>query len=94
MKKLIVTAATVGALSAAGLGLAGAAVAVPFGGSSAADTVSTLESEGFTVALNGSANVPLERCTVTDVHGLPALDAGAPSTFTRVFVDVSCPSHD
>lgn len=94
MKKLIVTAAAIGALSAAGLGLAGGANAAPFGGTSADDTVSTLESQGFDVVLNGSANVPLSRCLVTDVHGLPASNAFPPATFTRVFVDVSCPSHD
>jgi hypothetical protein len=98
MKRSLVKLAVFGAMSAAGLGFAGTAVAVPFGGSNAADAVATLQSQGFSVQLNGSVNVPLSRCTVTGVHGLPGPEVagrqGSPSTGEPgsgvVFVDVDC----
>lgn len=89
MKKSIVTLATFGAMSAAALGLAGTATAVPFGGSSAADTVATLQSQGFSVQINGAVTVPLNRCITTGVHGLPGPEVG-PQGSGVVFVDVDC----
>ena len=47
MRNFLVTAAVVGALSFAGLGAAGAAAAVAFGGATAADTVSIPRPEGL-----------------------------------------------
>lgn len=84
--------------AAAALGLAGTATAVPFGGSSAADTVATLPSQGFSVQINGTVNVPLSRCTTTGVHGLPGPEAagrqGSPATGEPgsgvVSVDLDC----
>jgi hypothetical protein len=89
MKKFTVTAATAGALAATALGLAGAAAAAPTGGSSAADTVKSLQAQGYNVQLNGSVTAPLSQCLVTGVHGdSPRTD---PTQFTTVYVDVSCP---
>jgi len=91
MKTFAVTAATVGALAATALGLAGAAAAAPIGGSSASDAVSSLQAQGYNVVLNGSVTAPLSECTVTGVHG----DSAGPVDPTRlntVYVDVSCPS--
>ena len=98
MKKSLLTFAAFGAMSAAALGLAGTATAVPFGGSPASDTVATLQSQGFTVQINGTVNVPLNRCTTLGVHGLPGPEAagrqGSPATGEQgsgtVFVDVDC----
>jgi hypothetical protein len=89
MKKFTVTAATVGALGATALGLAGAAAAAPTGGSSASDTVRSLQAQGYNVQLNGSVTSALSQCIVTGVHG----DSGRPdpTQFTTVYVDVSCP---
>ena len=54
MKTFTMTAATVGALAATALGLAGAAAAAPLGGSSASDAVGSLQAQGYNVVLNGS----------------------------------------
>jgi len=95
MKKFTITTATVGILAATAVGLAGAAAAAPLGGSNAADTVNTLKAQGFSVQLNGTANVPLSRCTATGVNGLPdAHKAGQIETqSTTVYVDISCPDN-
>jgi hypothetical protein len=91
---------TVLALAVTGWALAAPAAAAPLGGSNAADTVAALQSKGFTVQLNGSAAVPLSECTATDVHGLNNSNVDAAGDIidtgrlTKVFVDVSCPSHD
>jgi hypothetical protein len=86
MKKLTITSATVGALAATALGLAGAAAAAPTGGSSASDVVNSLHAQGYNVQLNGSVTASLSQCIVTGVHG----DSGSPQN-TTVYVDVSCP---
>ena len=98
MKKSIITFAAFGAMSAAALGLAGTATAVPFAGSPVSDTVATLQSQGFTVQLNGNVTGSLSRCTTLAVHGLPGPEAagrqGSPATGEQgsgtVFVDVDC----
>jgi hypothetical protein len=95
MKNFTIISATVGALAATALGLAGTAAAAPLAGSSAADTVQGLQAQGFNVQINGTANVPLSRCTTTGVHGLPdAHKAGQVATqFNSVYVDISCPDN-
>jgi hypothetical protein len=85
MKKFTITAATISALTAGALGLAGATVAAPTGGSSAADVVNSLQSQGYNVQFNGSVTAPLSDCIVTGVHG----DSGI--KYSTVYVDVSCP---
>ena len=91
MKKFAITTSIFGALAATALGLAGAAAAVPTG-SSAADTVSSLQAQGYNVQLNGSATAPLSQCAVTGVHGdSPGrIDS---TQFTTVYVDISCPNN-
>ena len=94
MKNFLITSVAAVALAAAALGLAGTATAVPNAGT-AEDIVNGLEAEGYNVQINGSTPVPLSRCTATDVH--PSLDESdtlEQKQNTRVFVDVSCPSHD
>jgi hypothetical protein len=85
-------------LAATAVGLAGPAWAAPTGGANAADTVTTLRAEGYNVQINGTASVPLSRCIVTDVHGLPndADPTGQranPTAITTVYVDISCPDN-
>ena len=98
MKTFTITTVTIGALAAGAVALAGAAAAVPQGGS-AADTVKNLQDQGFNVQLNGTVNAPLSRCTVTDVHGLSNSNVDASgrridnTQLNTVFVDVVCPSH-
>ena len=89
MTTFTMTAATVGALAATALGVAGAAAAAPLGGSSASDAVSSLQSQGYNVVLNGSVTAPLSDCTVTGVHGDSPVDR---TRLNTVYVDVSCPS--
>ena len=64
MKKFTIAAPVFGVLAATALGLAGAAAAAPTQGSSAADTVSSLQAQGYNVQLNGSATAP-----AVAVHG-------------------------
>jgi hypothetical protein len=87
MKSFTIATATVGALAATALGLAGVAAAAPTGGSSASDTVNRLQAQGYNVQLNGAVAAPLSQCTVTGVHG----NSASPTTFTTVYVDISCP---
>ncbi len=91
MKKFTITTSIFGALAATALGLAGAAAAMPTG-SSAADTVSSLQAQGYNVQLNGPATAPLSQCAVTGTHGdSPGrIDS---TQFTTVYVDISCPNN-
>jgi hypothetical protein len=61
-----------------------AAAAAPTGGSNAADTVKSLQGQGYSVQVNGSVTAPLSQRIVTGVHG------GA-ARFTTAYVDVCCP---
>lgn len=73
LKKFTTTTATVGALGAAALGLAGAASAgavIPFGGS-AADTSQSVGAQGYNVQLNGTPIVP-----ATAANAPVVVDAG------------------
>ena len=90
MKKFAITTSIFGALAATALGLAGAAAAASTGGSSAADTVSSLQAQGYNVQLNGSATAPLSQCAVTGVHGDSPGRVDS-TQFTTVYVDISCP---
>ena len=91
MNKFAITTVAFGALAPAGLGLAGVAAAAPTGGSNAADTVQILRAEGYNVQINGAIpNGKLSECIVSAVHPTPSTPA--PSGFTTVYVDVSCPN--
>jgi hypothetical protein len=96
MKKFTITTFTFGALAAGALGLAGAAAAVPQGSASAADTIKSLQDQGFNVRINGTVTGPLSKCTVQDVHGLSNSNVDSsgrridPTKFDTVYVDISC----
>ena len=99
MRKFSYTAAAVTTFTAAAVGLAPTAAAAPTGGGNAADTVMELQTEGYTVQINGSVSVPLSECTTTGVHGVPIKpDSSGPHSgpvpFTTVEIDVSCPVYD
>jgi hypothetical protein len=70
-----------GILAAGALGFAAEAAAAPSGVGSAADTVKSLEADGYTVRINGAVNRSLSECSVTAVH--PG---------STVYVDIACPS--
>jgi hypothetical protein len=85
-----------GLLVAAGLAAAGPASAVSAVDMSAADTVRQLTDEGYSVQINGTAEVPLAECRTTGVHGIPNGVRGDmdPLQSTTVYVDISCPSDN
>lgn len=96
--KISFVLAAAATLTATAVSSAAAAAATPTGGGNAADTVAALESDGYNVQLNGTASVPLSRCTTTGVEGLPnSVDSSSPETnpftFTTVYVDISCPDN-
>ena len=98
MKKLGFVLAAAAALSTSALAAAGTAAAVPTGGGNAADTVRQLQAEGYSVQLNGTASVPLSRCTTTGVHGIPdSVNSAGPQAnplpSDTVYVDISCPDN-
>lgn len=77
-----------------------AAVADPVeptaGSESAGAVIDDLSAQGYNVEINwvsGVSSVPLSQCAVTGIHN-PDHSAGPPTTFTTVYVDVSCPNHD
>ena len=67
------------------------------GAESASATIDDLQAQGYDVQINwvsGVSSVPLSQCKVTAIHN-PDRSAEAPTTFTTVYVDVSCPNeHD
>jgi hypothetical protein len=79
-------------------GWTGTATAAPAGGSNAADVISQLQAEGYSVQINGDRNAPLSTCLVTDISGLsgttPEGQAIMPVGAT-VYVSVACTdNHD
>jgi ABC-type phosphate transport system substrate-binding protein len=82
MKTFVMTIAAAGAMAAAALGFAGAASAA--GGADA--TINGLQSDGYTIQLNGSTTAPLTACTVTDVRR----DGSSGGSLTA-YVNVACP---
>jgi hypothetical protein len=66
------------------------------GSGSARDVIDDLRGQGYNVEINwvsGVSGVPLSLCAVTGIHN-PDASAGPPTTFTTVYVDVSCPNHE
>jgi hypothetical protein len=96
MKKFGFAALIASGLAAGILGFAAPALAAPAG--TAADTVNSLRGAGYDVQINGVAQAPLSRCTVTDIHGLNNSNVNSAdqrvdsSQFDTVYVDVSCPN--
>ena len=69
MKKFGFATVAATALSAAFLGLAAPAQAAPSGPGSAQDTISDLQSHGYTVIVNRIGNAPLEQASVVAIRG-------------------------
>jgi hypothetical protein len=66
------------------------------GAQSAAATIADLQAQGYDVRINwvsGRSSVDLSRCSVSAIHN-PDRSATGPTTFTTVYVDVSCPNDD
>ena len=98
MKNLLASAATAGFILAGGMSLAAPASADPLAGGSAADAVSSLQSRGYDVQVQGDTESPLSECTATQISGLSGTDssghAGVP-TGSTVYVTVACDDdHD
>lgn len=91
-----------GAMTLAAVGLAGVVNAAPSGPVTAAETVSSLQADGFHVILNKVGTAPLDRCSVAAVRPgqtYARTDSGAPGagnsivttvTAKTVYVDVNC----
>jgi hypothetical protein len=86
--------------AAASIAVAPIAAAEPVwpvaGAESAAATIADLEAQGYDVQINwvsGVSNVALTQCKVLAIHN-PDNSPGSESTFTTVYVDVSCPNRD
>ena len=91
-----------GAIAVAAVGLAGAANAAPSGPTTASQTVSNLQAQGFHVILNKIGTAPLDQCVVNAVRPgqtYSRMDSGAPGamndivttvTAKTVYVDVEC----
>ena len=101
MRRLAFGSATFGILAAATLGLADSASAAPLEDGSAADAISQLKAQGYSVQLNltnGYPFVPLSECKVLGVHGLSGTDSEGqpltPAEVGTVYVDVHCPDDD
>ena len=85
------------ALTIAALSIAPIADAKPVwpsaGDQSASSTIDDLKAQGYDVGINwvaGDRNQPLSQCWVSAIHN-PNRSAEPPTTFTTVYVDVSCP---
>ena len=66
------------------------------GNESARDVIDDLRGQGYNVEINwvsGVSSVPLSLCSVTGVNN-PDDSSAPPTTFTTVYVDVSCPNHE
>ena len=86
--------------AAASIAVAPVAVAEPVdpvaGSESARAVIDELRDQGYNVEINwvsGVSSMPLSRCAVTGINN-PDHSAGPPTTFTTVYVDVSCPNHE
>ena len=79
--RFAISTVAAGVLALGALGFAADVAAAPSGVGSAADTVKSLEAEGYTVGINGAVIRTLSECSVTAVH--PG---------STVYVDVACPS--
>lgn len=99
MRKYLITTATVGAMTAAALGLAGAAQAAPTEAAQAEGTVKALEAQGYNVILSRTGTAPLSACTVASVqpgHTYSTVDSrggSSPSQTVQartVLVDLVC----
>jgi hypothetical protein len=80
-------AGTIMTAAALGFGAATAHASFDYADQPAGQVVNTLQTLGYTVAINGQTNnMPLSTCRVTGVNGLTTIPSGT------VYVDVSCPN--
>jgi hypothetical protein len=102
MKNCAFGAAVIGALAAGGLGLATAAQtsAAPTA-TTAAETIATLQANGYRVILNKVGAEPLSECSVvairpgraiTDIVTAGGGDTKSEILYTTAYVDVRCSS--
>lgn len=70
---------------------------------SAADIVSMLQAQGYSVQFNMPSEMALYRCTVSGVRGIPVMmmsdgalmmSMGTPNPNTTVYVDLDCPNSN
>ncbi|MGV0746443.1 hypothetical protein [Mycolicibacterium sp. XJ870] len=98
MKKVGFAAVLAGGAVAAVIGLAAPAQAAPTGPGSAQDTITELQSQGYTVIVNRTGSAPLDEATVVGVRPgqtFSRTDSGNPGdslqttvTDKTVYVDV------
>ncbi|CAN5173086.1 hypothetical protein BH09ACT8_BH09ACT8_10470 [soil metagenome] len=98
MKKFGFAALTAGALTAGIIGLAAPAQAAPTGGTNAADTISSLQAQGYNVIINKVGTAPLALSKVIAIRPgqtYSRTDSGTPGdslqttiTDKTVYVDV------
>ena len=101
MKSFAITVIAAAA-GVAALGLAGAANASPSGPTTASQTVSELQSDGYHVIVNKVGTAALDQCVVNSVRPgqtFSRMDSGAPGagqdivttvTAMTVYIDVTC----
>ena len=68
MKKFAIATGAAGALAAAALGMAGAAAAAPSGPSSVADTVTSLQADGYKVIVTRLSGGESSKCSVAAIR--------------------------
>jgi hypothetical protein len=92
MKKFGFAAAIVSGLAAAAIGLAIPAAAAPTGPGNAQQTISELQSQGYTVIVNRVGSAPLDQATVTAVRPgqtYSRTDSGVPGAGNDIFTTVT-----
>jgi hypothetical protein len=92
MKKFGMGAAIVSGLAAAVVGLAAPAVAAPAGVGSAAQTISELQGQGYTVIVNRLGAAPLDQASVVAVRPgqtYSRTDSGVPGAGNDIYTTVT-----
>jgi hypothetical protein len=92
MKKFAMGAAIVSGLAAAVIGLAAPAVAAPTGPGSAAQTISELQGQGYTVIVNRLGTAPLDQASVVAVRPgqtYSRTDSGVPGAGNDIYTTVT-----
>jgi hypothetical protein len=102
MNSIAIATLAAGGLTAATLGFAGPALAVPTGPSTVEDTVHSLQAQGYTVIVNKVGASPLDQCSLTGLRpgqtytrtdsGTPGAGNTVSTTITgkTVFLDAAC----
>ena len=99
MKKFAIATGAAGALAAAALGMAGAAAAAPSGPSSVADTVASLQANGYKVIVTRLSGGESSKCSVAALRPgqqiIQQVPTGGGDTAQQVisstaYIDVRC----